>query len=87
VNNEYDLFENFSKGSISFSQISTKSAPPLEEINIMIHLNHYTLIPFSIPARPCDTYASVTGTFTDWTEYTMTKSYVDMRFDLIISFI
>ncbi|CAF3600793.1 unnamed protein product [Rotaria sp. Silwood1] len=55
-------------------RISTKSAPPLDELNIIMHSIDSTLITFSIPVLPFDTYASVTGTFTDWIEHKMTKT-------------
>ena len=33
---------------------------------------------------PCDTYASITGTFTDWLEHKMIKWFVFIRFDFCL---
>jgi len=58
----------------------------LEENNITIQTMDCKPITFSIPAMPFDTYASVTGTFTDWTEHKMMKSYVEFVFYLFVLF-
>jgi hypothetical protein len=56
----------------------------LEENNITIHPIDSIPINFSIPVMPFDTYACVIGTFTDWNEYKMMKSYVKFLSNLII---
>ncbi|CAF1011663.1 unnamed protein product [Adineta steineri] len=54
-------------------RISTKSAPPLEDHNVIIHPIDRTPITFSVPALPFDSHACVTGTFNDWIEHKMDK--------------
>ncbi|CAF1134549.1 unnamed protein product [Rotaria sordida] len=67
-------------------RISTKSAPPLDELNITMRPIDSTLITFSIPVLPFDAYASVAGTFTDWIEHKMTKSNGEFKIDMRIPY-